>query len=144
MPSIEILEGLKQAVIRGESLDQAKLSFLNAGYSQAEIDEASSLITSTPSTQIKPVISAPIQKPLISPNIQRVSNYAPTPTPIQKPLPSVIPQPVSNYSSAPKKETSLSTIIVLSLIFLILLIVMGVMIFFKQEFINFLNTLFGK
>lgn len=40
MTKEEIIGGLKNALDRGESLERAKQSFVNAGYSQDEVNEA--------------------------------------------------------------------------------------------------------
>ena len=42
----DIVAGLKNAVGKGESLETAKQSFISAGYSKADVEEASSLIQS--------------------------------------------------------------------------------------------------
>lgn len=43
----DIVAGLKNAVERGESLEEAKQSFISAGYSKEDVEEASSLIQSS-------------------------------------------------------------------------------------------------
>ena len=60
----DILGGLKVALSKGHSLQQAMQSFYNAGYSKEEIEEAVRYLqsnqyseTSQPSTQLKKPIS---------------------------------------------------------------------------------------
>jgi len=43
----ELVEGLKTAMIRGDSLQKAMFSFYNAGYKKAEIEEAARLLQSS-------------------------------------------------------------------------------------------------
>ncbi len=74
----EILEGLKYAVARGETLPKAMMSFYNAGYSKQDIEEAARALQASqlPQTQ-QPLqqqaqpgqLQAPVRV------IQRVSEY---------------------------------------------------------------------
>ncbi len=43
----ELIEGLKTAMIRGDSLQKAMFSFYNAGYKKAEIEEAARFLQSS-------------------------------------------------------------------------------------------------
>ena len=52
MAKEEIIGGLKNAVERGESIDKAVQSFINAGYNANEVREAANLVTSGVATQI--------------------------------------------------------------------------------------------
>jgi len=75
MPKEEIIEGLKYAVAKGESLPEAMMSFYNAGYSKEEIEEAARILQAPqlPSQQ-PPLPQIPLQ--LQAPKtIQRVSLY---------------------------------------------------------------------
>ena len=40
MPKEELVEGIKQALSRGENLERAMTTFYNAGYKKEEIEEA--------------------------------------------------------------------------------------------------------
>lgn len=74
----EILEGLKYAVARGETLPKAMMSFYNAGYSKQDIEEAARALQASqlPQTQ-QPLQQQAQPGQLQSPVkvIQRVSEY---------------------------------------------------------------------
>lgn len=46
----ELIGGLKNAILRGESIQKAKQSFINAGYKPQEIEKASQKISTTSKT----------------------------------------------------------------------------------------------
>ena len=48
----ELLGGLKNALERGQSLEQAKQSFINAGYNLNEIESTTSMLSSAQQIQI--------------------------------------------------------------------------------------------
>ncbi|MDH3352979.1 MAG: hypothetical protein OEL87_00850 [Nanoarchaeota archaeon] len=60
----ELVGGLKNAVERGSTLKNAMQSFINAGYSQAEIFGASQKVNHTNSRVIAPTNYATIQAPI--------------------------------------------------------------------------------
>lgn len=51
----EIVAGLRNAVERGESVEQAKQSFFNAGYPENDVNEAASTLGSAEMKEIKEV-----------------------------------------------------------------------------------------
>ena len=61
MSKEDIVEGLKEAVKRGESLNKAMISFYNSGYSKEDI-EAAALMMSSPKTPIMSPIAQPSSK----------------------------------------------------------------------------------
>jgi hypothetical protein len=69
----EIAGGLKNALERGDNLEHAKISFLNAGYAKDEIEKAAASIGSPktqaliqPVQQIKPLVPIQPIQPLVS------------------------------------------------------------------------------
>ncbi len=58
----EISGGLKNALDRGEPLSKAKQSFINAGYTPREVQEATQMIRSSPMQNVKP-LSPSISQP---------------------------------------------------------------------------------
>lgn len=56
----EISGGLKNALDRGETLSEAKQSFINAGYTPQEIQSSAQMVKSTP-IQTAPLPSSQIQ-----------------------------------------------------------------------------------
>lgn len=149
----DIVGGLKSALTRGYSLDEAMMSFLNAGYKREEIEEASqslqSQITSgeisselspqpiwtleqdNQDKQIEPeVITAPKQKQAIPKEKFQVAQ------PKQ-----VVTRGVAAYTDY---DTSrIRTITVILAILLVLLVgILGLMYIFKNQIIDFLNGVF--
>ncbi len=113
MTSEELVAGFKNALDRGSTQEDAKKSFLNAGYTQNEVDKAasefnqstSSLIQSQPSTNENSQTNQPLT---------------------QTTVPNANPSSTSN----PKKSVSKKKIIILSVILIVLLIGLGVSAYF--------------
>ena len=142
----DILGGLKLALIRGETLKKAMMTFYNAGYKKNDIEEAArelqqmtsqNVIVQKQTTIEKPVekvVQKKIQQPISS---QEVSNYGTTKK-IQQPISS---QEVSDYG-APKKFNKTIVILLISLLILLLGILASIFLF-KEELIVFFNNLFN-
>lgn len=142
MTKEEIAAGLKQAVERGESLEQAKRSFINAGYSRQEVEEAAStlggVLTEFPqptTTYQPPPIPTSSQKQ--TPTQPRLSTQQLTP-PLrsQKPQIKQLPQP-QLPEKKPKKR-----IVILIVILIILFILLTTSFFLKNQILEFINNLF--
>src|SRR3989344_771904 len=83
MTNISILSGLKLAVSRGETLQQAMQSFYNAGYKKEEIQEAARDLLIEQKRELKPVAKSE-EKPEI---IQKISKYEEEKPEISKTIP---------------------------------------------------------
>jgi len=161
MVNEEILEGLKSAMLRGETLKQAMISFYNAGYKKQEIEiSAKVLLQSQPQIQ-KPVqqqqpanqkypkyIQAkPVQQPVnISQNVSYYGKPLKQKQPkkiIQKPKPISQPQKVSNYGTSQTKPKGKIAILILVFLLLFLLGILISVFFFKEELVDFFNKLFS-
>ncbi len=157
----EILGGLKSAMLRGESVKQAMISFYNAGYKKQDIEDSAKTLlqlqqpVQQPVQQAQPVNekypkyipAKPVQQPVkIS---QKVSNYGIPRTKkqpkkiIQKPKPVSQPQKVSNYGTPPTKPKGKIAILILVFLLLFLLGILVSVFFFKEELIDFFNKLFS-
>lgn len=55
----DILGGLKNALERGESLEQAKASFIDAGYPREEVEEAALALSRTPTLREIEIMPVP-------------------------------------------------------------------------------------
>jgi hypothetical protein len=150
MVNEEILEGLKSATARGESLLQAMMSFYNAGYPKKAIEEAANglkqqeagiPITVTPSGQ------QPAAQSATQPETQPVAQAA-TPPVVQKQItqgvqkpnqPVLTPQRVSAY--APKKKSNMITIILISSLVLLFGLLIAAFIF-REQLTTLFNNLF--
>ena len=132
----DILEGLKLALLKKESLKQAMISFYNAGYEKQDIEDSARALQSQ---KIKPELSSQNSQPKsLSPKkqiIQKISNYGKKSLPIPKTM-----QKVSNYEKKPKGKWK---IYIMVLILLILLGILAAVYFFKPELVEFFNKLFG-
>jgi len=138
----DIAAGLKQAIERGFGLEEAKRSFINAGYNIEDVNAAIFSLSGQ--------ISSPKIPPsnLNEPVLPQTSSQTPRPSP-QTPLPKTqyppipkIPQLSSEKKSStnqnnPKKRVSKSLIIVLVIVLLFLLIILGALFIFKDKIIDF-------
>ena len=106
MSSEELVAGFKNALDRGQSIEDAKRSFINAGYAQKEIQEASQQVNQGNSSFVQQQTSSP----------EEISSQAKNP---------LIKLPG-------KKSVSKKKIIILSLILTIVLIGLGSSIYFLQ------------
>ena len=73
----EIIEGLKYAVAKGETLPKAMMSFYNAGYSKQDVEDAARALQAPQLQQTQP-LQQPSQKGKV-PTAQRVSAYGKKP-----------------------------------------------------------------
>ena len=133
----EIVEGLRGAVSKGESLEKAMTSFYNAGYKKEEIEQAAAaMVQNQSSVQTMP-----------QPQQFQQKNIMPQATNIQqRPLvqpPKVPVQGVSDYGKKPGGKGAIITIILFIMLLLLLGILAGV-ILFKEELSNFFNSLFWR
>jgi hypothetical protein len=105
MVNTELVEGIRQAVEKGDTMRNAMVSFMNAGYNRNEIQEAAEYaqreLYSVPHQETKPALQ--MQKPLSKPITKKPSQ-----------LPYAPKQTVSDYSQIkPKKPTKIILIILL-------------------------------
>ncbi len=171
MVNKDILGGLKSALTRGYSLEEAMLSFFNAGYKRNEIEEAAQslqMMQTTPKPEFKPQpIFPPTPKPSVpveipKPKIPAISVQAPVVSMpvIQKSVPVQIEQPIfeekpiqvqpkiqrqiSRVSAYPSYNARIRTItIVLIILLVVLLGILGLMYLFKNQIIAFFNSIFN-
>lgn len=124
----ELVEGLKNAIERGEPTEKAMMSFYNAGYGKKDIEDASKVLMFEKFGE-KPENSASVygekpEKKEKSPKIKKSNNK------------------VSDYvDTNNKKSKGYIWIIVLSIIILIIIILLSSIIFFRQSIIDFFNNL---
>ncbi len=125
----EILAGLKNALERGESIEESIQTFINAGYNPVEVRESANILAGGASYLINPsnqdlqqsksssqIISAPLQQiPVQVLNQPSQNSSAPNPT-----LPIISS---NNKSASPKKRVILLIIILIFLIALVLLFI---------------------
>lgn len=130
MAKEEIVEGLRQAVSKGEPLEKAMASFFNAGYSKGDVEEAAR------------VFQVPQFQQFLSPSLLQQSNFKPLVQPSTQGYSGVV-QRVSEYGKKPSKTGAAVTII----LFILLLLLFGILaavILFKDELSGFFNNLFWR
>jgi len=163
MVNEEIFAGLKVALFRGETLQQAMMASYNAGYKKEEIEEAARALQMQQFQQIQPhptaqpqQITQPIQQPVkprqIEPKeqprklfkksvkIPKIRKFRKT---IVKQKPERVAQKVSSYQKPAKKPERILMTFVLIFILLVLLGVLAAVFFFKTDLIDFFNSLFS-
>ncbi len=116
----DIVAGLKNAVEKGESLETAKQSFISAGYSREEVEEASNLVQSG---------SALI--------IRRGENFPPLKIQTQQQT-QQLETPKENMPIKNKPKGNFK-IILLVIVLLFLVGILILTIVFKEKIINFLS-----
>jgi len=128
--SEEIIAGLKNAMQRGDSLDKAVQSFINAGYNPVEVRQAANDLSSGASTIL-------FQEPETHPMQQQFQQPRLLPLLPQSPQQYLQPPRESMQSEEPKKRGFITL-----LILLLLLLVAGIilLIFYGEEL---LAMLFG-
>ncbi len=112
MSQSQLTGGIKNALERGESLGKIKQSFLNAGYSQKDIDSAASAFFQTGQT-LQPITKTQTLQPIEKPYPQTNIPYTNLKQPPQQPQ---------------LKKKSRRWLVILA-IFIILFVLMGAAIF---------------
>ena len=156
MAKEELVEGIKQAIPRGETLERAMTTFFNAGYPQEDIEEAARVLQ-TPNfsqwlsqqPQQKKQTQQP-QQPQQTSQYQDIQQQTPQQFQQQQiqqqqlnnsyPYPPAVTQIVSDYNKKPSKTGAVITII----LFFLLLILFGILaavILFKDELSDFFTNL---
>ena len=161
MAKEEIVEGLKAAIAKGESLNKAMMSFYNSGYSKQDVEDAAKLLdapqlqqsqTSQPQSQpLKTTISKLPQQaqtqtsqPEIHSVPQPLNSQSPqTETQTQQFLPLQQTQSIQKVSNYGGKPNPLGAVAIFVLVFFLLVLV-GVLIavfLFKDELAGLFNGL---
>lgn len=149
MVNKDLVEGLRTALSKGSTLEQAMMSFYNAGYKKLEIEEAARALYAHPSVPMshpaKPIpeeIKKPISKvskpitPIYSP-----IKPQPTPKPEEKLKSEETKQIISKYEEKTKPKGKLIIILLIISLFLLTSLLIGIFIF-KNELIDFFGALF--
>ena len=126
MVNEEILGGLKLALAKGESLEQAMNSFYNANYKKEEIEEAAIFLNSQPTQPVKQTIVPKISKGKI-PSVKKVRPQKQRPArktikhrSIRRFKPVRTTRNVSDYGKEQKKPEG--TVMTIILIFFLLML----------------------
>lgn len=136
----EIVEGLRYALSKGDSLEKAMMSFFSAGYSKEDIEEAAGFVNAPtmPSTQQGQQTSMPVSRQEAQDAVSQSSQSQQT-QPLQQPQPNVV-QRVSEYGSKPSSSGKAVTIILIVLLVLLVGVLVSVFLF-REQLADFLNSL---
>lgn len=139
----EIVAGLKNAIARGSSIEQATQSFINAGYNPSEVSEAANFLSNSAMSVSNPAIKSPAL-----PLLPKISSITPPPqsaigSPIQ-PSPSspdmhnpyAIMHTVQDKNNQEAHNKKKGLIVALSVALLIILIGIVVVIMMKDKIGN--------
>ena len=135
----DIYGGLKNAIERGATLDQAVRSFINAGYSESEVREAAKSF-------MPPVLS--VTNPSTTPNTTNSIQKRPMPIqarpPQQQQSPPAQPNPQMQFATiSPPPEKSNKTIIILVAVLTLLVGVFVTSLLFRNEIASVIKTALG-
>ena len=118
----ELVEGIRQAIARGESIEKAMTTFYNAGYLKEEIEEAAAASQA-------PGFFQPGQQ------MQQPAGIKPQPL-----VPPRVVQHISAYGEKqPPSKRGLAITIILVIALLLLLGILAAVILFKDEISNLLS-----
>ncbi len=135
MVNQDVVEGLRSAVAKGESMNQAMISFYNAGYTKAEIEEAAKVAQTQP---LQPVLKA---VPVTSVEGKAEKSVEQPKEEKKEEKKKETKQNVSKYEG--KKKKSGSTLIIILAVFLFLLVgVLTTIFLLKDQLIELLNKIF--
>jgi len=140
----DILGILKTALQKGKNLPQTVQSLINAGYPEAEVNEASKSVENyvfQPTQVQRPVKPAtPIPQPSQGQSPQIISDYYSPPQVVYVRQPQQFAQRVSGYGEDGEKAGKAVTIVMM--IILAVLIGILLMVFlFKEELMSIINNL---
>lgn len=131
----DIKGGIRNALDRGVTLEQAVKSFINAGYNESEVRQVAEEFGGGAISMTGPQVQAPSQKPQIT-----------QPQPVQPPgqIPARAQATTQSQLPAIRTKTKRSSIkiIILIMILVILFGVLAATIFFRGQIIDFLTNLF--
>jgi len=125
MTAEEVLVGLKTAISKGESKESAMQSFINAGYSPQEVQEAGAKVNMGVSEKLAPPVNAPIAQ--AQPQKKKGFSLFKKKTPA-----AVTPQPPTTpvTQEAPTTpQTKSKKIIILISALVVLLLILGFLFF---------------
>jgi len=108
----DILSGIKASVLKGETLQQAMMSFYNAGYQKQDIEDAARALQQENQKILEPTA----EKKQI---MQKVSDYA---------------------GNTKKKDGKIITFLLILLVFILITLLLAFL--FREKVIEFLNSLF--
>lgn len=134
MPNYDLIEGIRLALSKGYTLEQAMMSFYNAGYPKEEIEEAARILLYHPSQ----ILSHP-EKPIPGEFKQPIKALPPS-RHLEESFAEFEKQKISKYEEG-KTTNNIAIISLIFILFLVFAALAGIIIF-KDELINLFASLF--
>ncbi len=128
-----ILEGLKVAMSKGETLQQAMESFYNAGYGKEEIEEAAKALQYQ-------IHQEQIQKPKLVKPLDK--NINPVKTSGQKLQTPKATQKISNYEQ--EKNPRKKMIVLVGILLVAVLAILAGIFFFRENLLEFFKSILSR
>jgi len=149
----DIIAGLKNAMEKGATLEQAKASFINAGYNPGDVEAAASsmggVLSKIPETlkqpfqqprQLQQAQKQPSQQPKqLSQSSQFVPPHLRFPQPKQPQKIKQQKQPAQPQFPQQQKPKSKKIVAIVAVILVLLLIILGVSFIFKDSIISWFS-----
>jgi len=132
----EIAAGIKNAIERGDSLEKAKQSFINAGYNPQEVEQAAASIGGVLKNYSPPAQSIPHLNTKGQKQIPATSSLQ-APAPQQTQSSQTKPLPTQTQVKKPKKPIIVFLIIILAILLFFLLI----SLLFKEKILDFIKSI---
>lgn len=140
----DIVIGLKNAVERGASIEQARNILINSGYSENDVKEAYNYLTGN-SEQLPPVQKIPDSTVR---EIQKRDMFAQQSQQTQastQPIPQINQvQPIQQPNQEKIKKPFPWAVVLLSTVLILLIILLGVVVYFRQDIGPFVQKLLGQ
>ena len=130
MVNIDLLEGLKVAISKGETLQQAMQSFYNAGYNKKDIEESAKALQ----YQIH-------QEQIQKPKLMKSEDNIKKPMELSKLQTPKTTQKISNYGQ--EKPSKKKMIILISLLISVIGIILIGIFLFRENLLEFFSRILG-
>ncbi|MEK6825858.1 MAG: hypothetical protein AABY00_03665 [Nanoarchaeota archaeon] len=130
----EIVSGIKNGLERGESLDEAMQTFINAGYKSVEVREAANALTGGTTPIMNP--EASLISSVSSPSSTASSSGASTSSSSSVQSPVVIPIVVPTLQKLPGGDSNKKKIILLVVLLLVLVGILISSILYKDKILS--------
>ena len=140
----EIIGGLRNALERSETIEKAMQTFINAGYSAAEVREAAGVINPSatgllygaPGGAATLNANVPAQPSNLKPSTK--PSNAPEQQPVQKAEAVNLPTTIAGTQQSQMKGRK--TAIILAIVLILLVIVLGVTLFFSGNLLDMFSS----
>lgn len=141
----EIISGLRNALERGFSLDDAVQSFINAGYNASEVREAAGSLSEGASTLVSPTVQS--QRPQAH-SLPALKSLPPK-VEFKQSFPALTAQPPQEgqiFRKPSQKSNSGKTKLVILLVLILMVLIGGIilLLLFKEQVVSALSKYLGK